>query len=295
MKNIRSRNTRVALQLIVPVSFLLIATPATAQGRRISRASSGPEELPARTNGADCLFIGHSFFVPVAKTFDKIATQNGFISHHVDFVFAPGSSGAPGALWNSPRRRKQIEDKLATGKFDLLGMTAGVSRNPLRDYQRWIDAALKYNPDMRFLIGQCWVPGGPKMSTEVFDAAIEAAGSRQFGMVEKLRENYPQTPIYFINYGKTASLLKKKFEAGQLTDVDQMVGRNQQSLFRDGSIGHGGPMMLELCSLCWLEILYGGDIRSIERTPYNEADVLEVTALVLRFNDKFDNHASINE
>jgi hypothetical protein len=71
-------------------------------------------------DGANCLFIGHSFFIPVAKSFDKIAARSELTSHQARFVFSPGLGGSPRGLWENERRRQQVEKVLASGTVELL-------------------------------------------------------------------------------------------------------------------------------------------------------------------------------
>jgi hypothetical protein len=238
-------------------------------------------------DGAHCLFIGHSFFVPVAKSFDRIARRNDLALHHTEMVFAGGPKGSPGALWKDDRRRKRIEQKLSTGKVDLLGMTAGKSPDLFADYARWIDLALKHNPDTRFFIGVPWTPGGPKVKTAKFDELVDHAGEQIFEVVARLRKAYPNTTIYFLNYGKTASLMRASFDAGELDDVKKLVGRGDDALFRDGMIGHAGPMMLELSALSWLDLIYEADIAKLERTDYDASDVEHITTAVRKHNEQY--------
>jgi hypothetical protein len=312
-------NMRTGITTITVVSiFWLLAAPSLADAQTLreqlrerirdtlaERSADRPTERPSSArhpsddadhsprvaesifkDGANCLFIGHSFFVPVARSFDAIATKSGFSSHQVDVVFSPGPSGTAGAIWNNLGQRKQIEDKLATGKIELLAMTVGNAKNALEDYQRWIDLALKYNPKTRFFIGHCWTPGGPRMDTSAYDNLIEESGTRQFDAVAQLRKAYPDNHIYFINYGKTASIMKAMFEAGELHDIEELVGRNRRSLFLDGLMGHGGPMMLELSGLCWLNTLYGAEIDNLKHSDY-KSDVEGITATVIKFNQKY--------
>lgn len=253
-----------------------------------ARAADAPvKPAPTFADGATCLFIGHSFFIPVARTFDRVAGQNDFASHKVQLVFAPGKGGSPGDLWDNPRHRRQIEDALATGEIDLLGMTAFAGPSSSFDaYQRWIDLALKHNPNTRFFIGACWVPGGPKMDAERYNKAIDASGERVFETVSELRKAYPANQIYFVNYGKVASEMKERFEAGTLPDINEVSGLGHDVLFRDGLIGHGGPMMLELSALAWLNTLYGADVEKTKYSAY-KSDVKEIMRRVLRYNQKY--------
>lgn len=255
-------------------------------------AFAGAQDAPAKAepvfkDGANCLFIGHSFFVPVAKSFDKVAGQNGFSAHQAKFVFSGGMSGAPGALWKNPKRKKEIEEALATGKVELLGMTAfGQLSSTLEDYQRWIDLALKHNPNTKFFIGLPWVPGGTKLDTDPYNKAIETIGEGLFKTATELRKAYPKNHIYFINYGKVASELKSRHDADKLPDVTKLFGRGEGALFSDNVLGHGGPMLLELSALVWLNTLYGADIDQLKHSPY-KSDVKEIVGGVAEYNQKF--------
>ncbi len=269
----------IGLAFATPVNNLAIA------GEKKIPLSPGKKVQMTFKDGANCLFIGHSFFIPVARYFDKVARRNGFSSHQTHLVFAPGKLGSPKELWNNSNRRTQIEGKLANGKIDLLGMTAGF-KSSFEDYQQWIDLSLKYNPKTRFFIGQCWMLGGPRMENKKYNLVIEASGNRLFQVVSKLRKTYPKNHIYFINYGKMASEMKYRFNAKQLPDITKMVGPDKKGLFRDGFIGHGGPMMLELSSLIWLNTLYGAEIEKLKYTPY-QSNVKDITTKVLKYNLKY--------
>lgn len=265
---------------VVLACSLLALVPAAAQ------------DLPAKAepvfkDGANCLFIGHSFFIPVAKSFDTLAQQNGFKSHDLKMVFAPGPGGSPGSLWNNPKQKKQIEEALATGKIDLLGMTTfGGLGSTLEDYKRWIDLALTHNPKTRFFIGAPWTPGGPKLENDKFSKAIETSGDRIFKTVTELRKAYTKNHIYFINYGIVASELKGRFDAGKLPDVKEISGLGDTVLFLDGVIGHGGPMMLEMSALVWLETIYGADVAKLKHSAY-KSDVKEIVEGVAEYNRKY--------
>lgn len=267
---------------------MLLPTLALAgENKTTPPGPARPTPPPVFKDGANCLFIGHSFFIPVAKQFDKVATRSGFRSHKAKLVFAGGKNGSPGALWDNPKRKKLIEAKLAGGKIDLLGMTVFSKFNSsFKDYQQWIDLALKYNPKTRFFIGQCWAAGGPRLANEKYDQAIAASSTRVFKIVTKLRTTYPKNHIYFINYGKVASEMKSRYAAKKLPDITKMVGRDKQALYRDGFMGHGGPMMLELSSLVWLNILYGAEITKLKHTPY-QSDVNSITTKVVKYNQQY--------
>ena len=160
-------------------------------------------------DGANCIFIGHSFFIPIARAFDRLAAQGDFPSHQSEFVFSPGLGGSPGRLWDNERLKERIETKLASGTVELLGMPVVAGSNqPFEDYRKWIDLASKHNPTIRILIGQYWMAGGPKLDVERYAKANAAASQRNFEIIRKLRANYPENHIYFIDYGRIASEMK---------------------------------------------------------------------------------------
>ena len=250
-------------------------------------AMAAPDGQTPFDQGARCLFAGHSFFVPVAEAFDDVAAQNVFPQHQIDTVFRGGPAGAPGAMWSDPATRAEIEAILAGG-VDLFGLTTfGGLGSAVEDYALWFDLALVHNPETTFFIGVPWVFGGPSLATEVFDASIEQAAETAFQIVEQLREAYPDHTIHAIAYGKTASVMKGMFEAGTLPDIDQLVGLGPKALFADGLMGHAGPLMLEVASLSWIDVLYGAEVGSLTLDPY-QSDIASIAEQVLAYNEPFE-------
>ncbi len=265
----------------------LLAVTAT------SAIASGDSGAPFR-DGARCLFIGHSFFVPVADAFGAVASQNDFPSHDMETVFRGGSFGSPGALWDDAATRAEVEATLATGEIELFGLTYFTPNNSGFDqYAQWIDLALQYNPDTRFFVGVPWAPGGHSMDTAMFDGACEQFALAGFAVVDQLRAAYPGSRIEFIGYGKTASVMKRMFDSGDLPDITGLVPDpangvpDDEALFADPFIGHGGPMLLELASLSWMDILYGTPTSQLVFTGY-QADVQSIVGEVLAFNEQFE-------
>lgn len=243
-------------------------------------------------DGANALFAGHSFFAPVADAFDRIATDNGYSSHQMEVIFRSGPLGSPAALWSDEATRNQMIDTLSTGDVDLFGLTSFVGiGSSFEDYQLWFDTALSYNPDTTFFIGNPWLPGGSRAETQAYDQAIEQSALNTFAVVEDLREAYPDSDIFYIDYGKTASVMKARYDAGELPDIEALLpdpGNGislDDALFED-NLGHGGPMMLELSALSWMEYLYGADTGSLTLTPY-ESDVEAIVDAVVAYNQPF--------
>ena len=151
--------------------------------------SNGTMKRPSITS-AVAGFLGGASLFALSSLLQQIISGVG-LSPTRGWIVPILLGGTAGAIWNNSRQRKQIEDKLATGKIELLGMTVGTAKSAFEDYQRWIDLALKYNPKTRFFIGHCWTPGGPRMDTSAYDKLIEDSGTRQFDAVAQLRKAYP--------------------------------------------------------------------------------------------------------
>ena len=243
---------------------------------------------PAFTDGTDVLFAGHSFFIPIANEFNTMAIENGFSQHNMETHFHGGQNGSPGFLWDdADGSRTAIQNILATGNVKLFGLTAYSDEDSAyEDYVLWFDLALSYNPDTAVFIGMPWVPGGTEMETAVFDQMIEERGESLFQIVTALRQTYPNNPIHFINYGKTASAMKHLFETDRLPDIDDLVGQHARALFTDNNLGHAGIMMKQLCALSWMEILYGGDVTELSFPSY-ESNVRGIVNYVVNYNEPY--------
>ena len=228
--------------------------PAVAPDERGADDRSAAREVA----GKKCLFIGHSFFIPVAKVFKSHAAKAGVDDHSQQTVFAGGQGGSPGRLWQNQQKREEIQKILDRGDVELLGMT--YFNSSLDDYRKWIDYALEKNPQTEFFIGMPWGKNGPSLSVEAF-ASTSSRGQSVFypAVVKKLRKLYPKNRFYWINYGRVPVELKRAYEGGSLPLVKQLVSRNgSDSIFRD-PMGHAAPLTLEMASLVWLSVLYDVD------------------------------------
>ncbi|MEM8667997.1 MAG: hypothetical protein AAGG48_10800 [Planctomycetota bacterium] len=246
--------------------------------------SESPDDLK---EGARCLFMGHSFFIPVAKTFDELASKSGFDRHEAKFVMSGGGSGAPGRLWDSQRHRQAATAILETGMVDLIGMTYfDESACSVDDYRRWIDLAIKHNPKTQVFIGLCW-PDSPAASTKEFDDILSKANSRLVTTVAKLREIYPDVSIRFVNYGQVASQMKLGFSDGSLSEVNELIARQPRALFRDGK-GHAGPLLLELSAMTWIQHLYQADLDDLDSDVLKSKSLTKILPSVAEFNRQFE-------
>lgn len=258
----------------------------------------GDEQSPFFENGINGLYVGHSFFQPIAASFDALArAQNSategvaFPNHQFDSVFASGMSGLPGRLWDDENTRTMIENKLKSGTVGLFGMNTALEDTALEDYSNWIDLALLYNDQTSFLIGMPYLPNGPNANAEFYKSASETASAENFTIIEELRTRYPSTRILFIDYGYTAAIMKEMFESNILPDIESMTpqgtGTIRTALFADAVLGHAGPMMEDMCALIWMNILYGvdyADLQQQQQLDYESSSVTDIVAQVMDFN-----------
>lgn len=58
--------------------------------------------------GAETLFLGHSFFRPVAQHLDQIVDASGaYPDHSLTIVSNGGKKGVPGSLWQDQHNRNR--------------------------------------------------------------------------------------------------------------------------------------------------------------------------------------------
>jgi len=271
------------------------------------------------TDGANCLFIGHSFFVPIARIFDTFAKQsaessNLFPQHGFKTEFSGGQSGTPGQLWLDDGHRTSINAKLSSGSIELFGMTSfdGDDSDPqaemdayletgvypsadefIPDYTQWIDLALSYNTDTAIFLGWHWTTNNNLFSAANFTAVNEFLCNYFYtSVVLELRQLYPDTQVLYICYGPVASKMRQMYEDNNLPDITNMIGTAPTSLFTD-DLGHAGDMLKDMMGIIWLQIIYDPPPFLLQTytnriTPWNKNNVRDITTEVLAFNEGYN-------
>lgn len=207
------------------------------------------------------LFIGHSFFIPIADGFEEHAHRAGFNDHSQQTIFAGGAGGAPQALWENVSMRNTIQDILNSGNIDVFGMTYHSDYPTIEGYENWVEYALQQNPNTKFFIGVPWAayPGNTDSTTyganwDMFHIQIMHV------LIDTLRASYPENDFYCIPYGQGAVELYRLFESGDLSDVQTLIRENgNEAIFTD-SLGHADNILLTLGQLIWLSAIYGYDL-----------------------------------
>ncbi|EOD05065.1 hypothetical protein EMIHUDRAFT_250326 [Emiliania huxleyi CCMP1516] len=199
------------------------------------------------------LFIGHSFFRPIAEKMPALASAAG-LNHSQAIVFSGGASGAPLALWNSDSMRDEIQSILDWGNITLFGMTFD---HTAEGCELWINYALSKNPNLNtFMIGLPWLDYPTEYDTDSYTSVVRnAAQTNWTDFLEELRGKYPNVTIIDNPYGLSVVELRILQSAGSVPDVTAMTGLAATSLFTDYK-GHGGDILKDTASLVWLDRIY---------------------------------------
>ncbi len=236
------------------LSFILSNSPAFGQ----------TFNSDASNRGYNCLFMGHSFFAPVANYLSTHARLAGFDSHRQMVVPVGGIPGTAGELWKSRQERVvKAKELIQTGNVDIIGLTyhpdggSGVA-----DYSHWVELALRYNPNTSFLIQAPWAFKKNKNLAE-FEKETEKWHDAVHKIIDELRQNYPETRFTCIPQGRWMVELWRLFDAGKIPEltvfVAQRGGDRRGALFGD-QLGHAGILPLRTGALLWLAVIYNFDL-----------------------------------
>lgn len=225
------------------------------------------------TNGYNCLFLGHSFFAPIARSFAGHPDRCGFPNHKQTVVFQGGENGSPGKLWDSQTRAVTHAKKLLeSGTVDLVGLTCARTGSDIADYRRWVDLALTNNPKTRFIIQAPWATYQNKTFVQ-YEADSETVLTLIHQLIDELRRAYPQTTFLCIPQGRGMVGLWRLFDEGKLPEISSVKGNSRAKgdksadrapcLFLD-DLGHGGELPVEMGALLWLAVIYKVDLNQYQ-------------------------------
>ena len=242
--------------------------------------------------GFNSLFIGHSFFAPIADGFPNYVASAGIAGHSQLVVFSGGDSGQPLALWNNPTKSAEIKAYLDGGDVELFGMVYDSSGT--EGYANWIDYALEKNPTTRFFIVMPW-----------FDFPTQTSGSATYLnnwktiyttawplLIEGIRGLYPGVDIFSVPHGQAAGELWVRLDADNLPDIPwpvvNLTGSAATSIFRDAK-GHAGETLKSLVRLVWLKAIYDVDLMAVS-TPQlsNEFKAIAQTDIMGAHNPAYN-------
>jgi hypothetical protein len=254
-------------------ALFLATTPAPGQ------------EGAAPVRGFNGLFMGHSFFAPIAKGLPEHARRCGIAGHRQTVVFHGGANGSPGKLWESDAPDvAQARALIESGTVDLLGLTFYPDvGSDLADYRRWVDLARAHNPRTRFFIMAPWTIKQDRPFA-AYEEATRRSHARIHGLLDELRRAYPGTAFFCIPEGLWMVELWRRFDRGDLPEVTALEPpekeRGATTLFAD-HFGHGGPLAVRNGVLLWLAAIYGVDLRSYDYDPGTKADLRALAAEIV--------------
>ena len=240
---------------------------------------------PSPGDGFDSLFIGHSFFRPMAEEMAVLAPLAGFDAHTQEVVFSGGATGSPEGLWLQDTKRATIQAELDEGDIDLFGMTYHPNYPSLTGYVNWIDYALAANPDTIVFVAIPWITNPVNYTAASYAAALDVGyPAVVHPLIDSLRAEYPDTTIFAIPYGLSAGELYTRYADGELDDVTELVGSNGSGVFRDG-FGHADHILEDLASLVWLQAIYGVDLAAFDAGYDWTVDLNTIASSILAEHD----------
>ncbi|HEB28381.1 MAG TPA: hypothetical protein ENI05_11510 [Porticoccus sp.] len=240
--------------------------------------------------GYNTLFMGHSFFAPIARQIPFHMTQLGIDGHSQHVESSPGETGAPLALWEDEGHRNKVQAILNTGQVNLLGMTASPTSE---GYTLWIDYALSKNPNTKIVIGTPWLdfPADYSDAVSYENTITDGLNSKIKIDIDALRVLYPDVEIISLPYAFAAIELRHMFETGQLPEVTELVGNDRRtSIFADQKgHGHGNGLLLDLAEFIWISHIYDVNLDTYEYSAGHNVDLKEVANTILdRYAYYFD-------
>ena len=253
--------------------------------------------------GARSLFMGNSFFIPVAAHFDTLTRDTGnYPRHNVTLYRRRGNFGTPLQIWNNITDRKQIESFISSGDTELFGMLASLDEDRdlvIDTYQKWIDLASSYNPKTSFYIGLPHPDYPSTYSANDYRDMIIENGDTFYQVVSQLRDIYPNMNIYYINYGVTAIAMIELFEKGELAASgittftrDETSDSSKSSIFSDFR-GHQSRMLKDFNSLSYLHWFYGmspregSDLLEFKGRPWDMGNSLDIYREFMNINEEY--------
>jgi len=238
-----------------------------------------------REAGFNSLFIGHSFFIPIANTMPLHTEAAGIKYHTQTTVFSGGSKGAPEALWNNTDKSEEIRAVLDAGGVDLFAMTYHGDYPELTGYTNWVNYALEKSPDAHIAIGLPWTPYPESYDSVTYRSASEEFHAATFHpLIDELRALYPDTDIYCIPYSGGAVELRDLYAAGALDDVEALVSDTVDAIHRD-TLGHADDILYSVVEMVWLDAIYGVNLSAYSYDPGYNTDVKALAQKVMDAHD----------
>ncbi len=218
-----------------------------------------------------CLFYGHKFFTPLAEAIGPVAKNAGITGHQATTFVNKPHQGAPAVgsrLLSVPKfgpdAGKKLRAAFDTGEIDLLGLTYHQSETgQIEHYKAWFDYALKRNPNTQLLIHLPSSIDPVRRDLDRLNKTGDAIRARFYTtVIVPLRKAYPGKKIHFWYSGRVTSELRRRFDAGELPQVHELIGN--RGIFSVVG-GYPGPFLQDLQGLILYSLIY--DMELPNRVP----------------------------
>ncbi len=263
---------------------------AARKGKRTGRLQlSRAEDMATREktdNGLWVVSIGHSCVIPAIEPCIAIARSAGYGNHTHLIQYAGGAGGAAKAQWMRPEDKQEAKPALKTEKIDVMTFGHLVAADgksygcDVEDYERWIEFALKHNPDIRFFIQDLWpwLPGAGRsvkfedFNLEEYEAAMKVSSQSVAEVVEKLNQKYPGR-VHVLPVGPAMTELVRRVTRKEQPGVDAVLvppkeKKDRVGLYRDKI--HPTTLIATLEGYIYYACLYGKSPANLEGKIYRD-------------------------
>ena len=230
----------------------------------------------APKKGLKCLFFGHKFLLPLAEAIGPVAKKAGITDHESTTILAarvadagPGGVNTPGAViravkgghplgGHSPlvtNLSKEDAALLDMGDFDVVGLTYfQTEKAQLKDYKAWFDYLLARNPKAQLLIHLPASADAVRRDLDRLNETGDAIRAKFHAtVVVPMRKAFPGKKIHFWYSGRVDTEMRRRFEAGELPKVPELVGK--RGVFSVPG-GYPGPFLQDLQGLILYSLIY---------------------------------------
>ena len=208
------------------------------------------------------LYIGHSFGRPFASQMEDFSAMVG-IEHNQSIVFSGGDSGSPEELWEDSGHRNEIMNILDSGSIDVLVMICcspswqanyGVSDDDA--VWNFTSYALEQNPNTRIGLTMPWEDFPLQYDNASEHRDLTDRGYNMWkNMAGRLSSDFNNADVFTFYHGEAMYELRHMYEQNNLSDIDQLMGSAQNSLFTDQK-GHAGQIAIDTGTLLWMAAIH---------------------------------------
>lgn len=233
------------------------------------------------------LYIGHSFGRPFASQMEDFAAMVG-IDHNQSIVFSGGDSGSPEELWENVGRRTEIMEILDGGSIDTLVMIccspswqADYGLNDDDAVWNFTSYALQQNPNTRIGLAMPWEDFPLQFDNASEHRDLTDRGYNMWmNMAGRLSSDFNNADVFTFYHGEAMYELRHMYEEGNLSDVSQLMGSSENSLFTDQK-GHAGQIVIDTGTLLWMAAIHNIEPNSFPEFDDWETDIRIVAQNIL--------------